>query len=157
VDGGRDNLGSVPASFFGQPQWSDDATSLTYLRRTGSGNSNDFELMMANGDGGNPTVYASGQAGTIEPPAWIPGTNQFAYAQGNPGEYWLGGVGVSPERLPPDGELIYFPLFVDNSTYVYATGYGETFDLRYRRLGDSEPVTVATVTGGFSVFDVVAS
>jgi Tol biopolymer transport system component len=157
VDGGRDNLGGVPASFFGQPQWSDDVTRLTYLQRTGSGNSNNFELMVANGEGDNPTVYASGQAGTIEPPTWIPGTTQFAYAQGNPGEYWLGGVGTSPERLPPDGELIYFPLFVDSSIYVYATGYGDTFDLRYRRLGDGEPVTIATVTGGFSVFDAIVT
>jgi hypothetical protein len=153
VDGERDNLGSVPASFFGQPQWSDDAMNLTYLRRVGSGNSNIFELVIANGDGQQPAVYASGQAGTIEPAAWIPGTSRFAYAQGNPGEYWLGGVGLSPERLPPDGELMYTPLFVDPSIYVYATALGDTFELRYRRLDDSEPATIATVTGGFPVFD----
>ncbi len=152
VEGERENLGSVPASFFGQPQWSADATALTYLQRIGSADSNDFELVVADGDGQNPTVYANGQAGTLQPGTWIPGVNRFAYAQGNPGEHWLSGVGMTPERLP---DSVFMPVFVDSETYVYATGLGETFELRYRRLGDSEAALVATVSGGFSRFDAV--
>lgn len=154
VDGERDNLGEVPASFFGQPRWSEDATTLTYLQRIGSADSNDFELIVADGDGQNPTVYANGQAGTLQAPRWIPGANRFAYAQGNPGEHWLGGVGLSPERLP---ESVFFPVFVDSQSYVYATSFGETFELRYRRLGDSEATLVAMVNDGFSLFDAVVS
>jgi len=154
IDGERDNLGVVPASFFGQPQWSDDGTALTYLQRVGSADSNDFELVVADGDGQNPAVYASGQAGTLQLPEWIPGTNRFAYAQGNPGEYWLGGVGMSPEKLP---EIVFSPLFVDSQTYVYATALGDTFELRYRGLGEGESMLLATVSGGFPVFDALAS
>jgi Tol biopolymer transport system component len=154
VDGERDNLGSVPASFFGQPQWSDDVTALTYLQRVGSGDSNDFELMVADGRGQNPTVYASGQAGTLQAPTWVAGANRFAYAQGNPGEHWLGGVGLSPERLPGP---VFFPRFVDSQTYVYATSFGDSFELRYRRLSESDSALVATVSGGFSWFDAVAA
>lgn len=155
VDGERDAIGSVPASFFGQPQWSDDVMNLTYLQRIGLADSNDFELVVADGSGQNPTVYASGQAGTLQPPEWIPGTNRFAYAQGNPGEHWLGGVGMSPERLPGNGELIYTPLFTDSPIYVYATALGDTFELRYRRLDGGESALLATVSGGFPVFDAV--
>ena len=152
VNGERDNSGAVPASFFGQPQWSEDAMHLTYLRRIGSADSNDFELMVADGDGQNPVVYASGQAGTLQPPEWIPGTSRFAYAQGNPGEHWLGSVGASPERLPG---AVYTPLFVDGETYVYATALGDTFELRYRQMDSGESVLLATVSGGFPVFDAV--
>jgi len=154
VNGERDSLGAVPASFFGLPQWSTSGQVLTYLQRVGSGSSNDFQLMVADGSGGNPVVYASGQAGTIQPPQWIPGTERFAFAQGNPGEYWLGGPEMSPQRVPASGELVFSPQFADANTIVFASAPGGSFELRYAALDDTTSTLIAAVNNPAPVFDV---
>jgi hypothetical protein len=109
--------------------------------------------MIASGDGSDPIRYASGTAGTIGIPQWLPNSDQFIYSQGEPGDYWLGQAGKPAQALPGK---IFNPRFVDSSTYVFTTATGNTFDLRYAHLGDSSSTLIATVHSAISIFDAIA-
>jgi hypothetical protein len=151
-DDSKTQLGSVQATIFGLPQWSDDGKYITYLRHQGDISTNQFELIIAAGDGSNPISYASGVAGAIGVPQWLPNSDQFIYAQGEPGDYWLGQSGQPPRKLP---EKVFNPQFVDSTTYVFASAPGDTFDLRYTQLGDATSTLIATAHGYAPVFDAV--
>ncbi len=154
VDGSRERVGDATASFFGLPLWTDNAFGLVYLRRMETATSNRFELVVANGDGGDPIGYITGEAGTLQPPRWLPGSSQFVYVQGEPGTYWLGRQGIPPRRLPDDRSVMFSPVFVGGDVYVYATAQTAPFEVRYARL-DSASVTIATVTTPVPVLDAV--
>ena len=79
VDGSPEPIGSVEASFFGLPRWSDDAAYVVYLKRTGSSASNQFDLIIAGGSGENAVQYHSGSAGSFGMPTWLPDDSQFVY------------------------------------------------------------------------------
>ena len=152
VDGTETQLGSVQATVFGLPQWSDDGKTITYMRRLGDISTNQFELMIASGDGSNPITYANGTAGEIGVPHWLPNSNQFVYSQGELGDYWLGQAGQPPQALPGK---IFNPQFIDSSTYVFATAPGDTFELRYAHIGDASSTLIATVHNVVPVFDAL--
>ncbi len=148
-DGTKTQNGSLQATFFGLPQWSDDGSHLLYLHRVGDITANQFELMIANGDGSNPTVYAKGDAGNIGMPQWLPKSDQFIYSQGEPGDYWLGQIGQAPQQIP--GKLLN-PRFVDSTTYVFANPAGE---LRYAHLGSGDSTLIAAVNNPSPIFDAL--
>jgi Tol biopolymer transport system component len=150
VDGTKTQRGTLQTSFFGLPQWSDDGAHLAYLRHKGDITTNEFEMMIALGDGTNPVVYASGTAGGIGVPHWLPNSNQFIYPQGTSGDYWIGQPDQPPQLLP---NAVFYPRFVDSSTYVYATATGDTFELRYARLGASTSTLIASVHNAIPIFD----
>jgi hypothetical protein len=154
LDGRQQIAGYAPASFFGLPEWDANAGHILYLQRTDA-NSNTFNLIVADADGQNPQTYASGEAGTFQPPQWIPGTDRFIYVSGGPGQTWIGGAGVTPLALPNSDEVIFNPIFADGSTYVFASAPSGSFDLRYARLANlGTPSTlVATVSAPAPVFD----
>lgn len=136
IHGESEKIGEVPASFFGLPVWSFDGQHLLYMQRIGGATSNTFNLMLAAGDGTNPLVYASGEAGTIGSPRWLPDAPQFVFNQGEVGAYWLGASDTPPTRL---AGMLYSPLFLENGWYVYE----EAGELHYARLGGDQIVTVA--------------
>ncbi len=150
IDGTKTQRGTLQASFFGLPQWSDDGAHLAYLRHKGDITTNEFEMMIASGDGTNPVVYASGTAGNIGVPQWLPHSNQFIFPQGVSGDYWLGQPDQPPQQLP---NATFYPYFVDASTYLYATATGDTFELRYAQLGASTSTLIATVHNAIPIFD----
>jgi len=143
IDGSNEQPGSVNASFFGLPRWSWDTTYLTYLRRVGDQTSNLFELLIADGNGENAATYAIGDAGTIGAPIWLPDTTQFVYAQGEPGEYWLGSPDTAPRHVP---HSMYTPKYLGNSGIVYFSFSINTFYLRFAYLDDSASALIATLT-----------
>jgi hypothetical protein len=147
VDGSKTQLGTVQATLFGLPKWSDDGKQTIYLRRVGNISTNQFELMLASGDGSNSTTYANGTAGTIGLPQWLPNSDQFIYSQGEPGDYWLGQAGKPAQALPGK---IFNPHFVDSTTYVFINADGE---LRYAHLGDSSSTLIAGVNNTSTLFD----
>ncbi len=151
-DGTKTQRGTVQASFFGLPQWSSDGKYLAYLRHKGDITTNQFELVIASGDGSGPVVYASGSAGNIGLPQWLPDGDQFIYGQGEPGDHWLGQIGHPPQQLPAK---LFSPRFVDANTYVFATASGDVFDLRYAHLGETSSTLIATVHNTVPVFDAV--
>jgi hypothetical protein len=150
VDGDGEQIGSVPASFFGQPRWSSDGTSLTYLQRVGEATSNQFALMVADGNGQNAVQYAMGEAGNIGSPVWVRGEQVFVYAFEAPGTIWIGSVKDAPRLL---GENLINLQFVDSRTYFYASNLGNGFELRYARLDEVEMVKFATLHDGLPLYD----
>jgi dipeptidyl aminopeptidase/acylaminoacyl peptidase len=140
VDGQSEKIGSVQASFFGQPHWSSDGNNLTYLERTGEATSNQFALMVSDGDGRNAAEYARGEAGKIGSPVWIHGTDQFVYAYDAPGTYWIGRVGSSPFRL---SENFLSLRFVDATSYLFITTQANSFELHYARLDEDHSTLIA--------------
>ncbi len=149
TEGESEHLGSVSASLFGQPRWSDDASQLTYLRRMGDITSNQFELMIADGSGQNATTYANGEAGELGSAHWLPGVNQFVYIRDQPGHFWLGEMGKPPRRL---AFLASNLQFVDSTTYVYATAPSSPFELRVATLSDPTGNLIASVQNGTPIF-----
>jgi Tol biopolymer transport system component len=136
----RELLNSQPMSFFGLPRWSADATQMVYLRRVPQ--TNTFTIMTAVGDGNESVAYASGAAGTIALPEWLPATNQFVYPQGNLGQVLIGASGQTPQALT--GEVVYTPQFVTSELYVFVTSAAVAADgflLRYAQMGQaSQPI-----------------
>jgi len=152
VDGVTQQIGIIQASFFGQPRWSSDASQITYLRRVGNIEDNQFELIIADGNGENPTVYLTAQTGLFEPPQWIPGTTRFGYTFGDPGTYWMGERGQPPQRFPNEDEKAFSPAFV-NGFVVFSTAPADTgIELRYARLDDAESNLIASVNAPYPIF-----
>jgi hypothetical protein len=152
IDGSSEKAGSVSASFFGLPSWSDDGQHLAYLRRAGALSSNQFDLFLADGDGENSVKYASGEAGSFGFPNWIPNSAQFIFAQGEPGTYWLGSPVTQPVRL---AESMFNFAFLTDGQIVYASAPVSPFELRYRHVGDNSSLLIAAVEDPFPGFDAV--
>lgn len=146
-DGTQTQIDTVQASIFGQPKWSDDGAILGYMRHKGDITTNEFDLMIAAGDGKNPIIYASGAAGSFGIPEWLTNSDQFIYPQGAPGEWWIGQPDQPPQKIP---NKLYSPHFVDATTYVFGTTNGE---LRYSRLGSTDSVLIAKIRGAVPLFD----
>jgi len=149
----RNLLGSVPASFFGQPRWSPSGEQLLYMRRTPD--SNAFTLVVADANGDNATDYLSGEAGTIELPRWIPNSNRFMYTTENPGTVMVGEREQDP--TPLTAEIAYAPTFITDDLYLFVTNKAvaaDGFQLRFARLGQ-QSVEVADVGQAIPLFDAV--
>lgn len=145
----RNLIGSVTSSIFGLPLWSDDDSHLLYLRRTP--NSNDFTIVVAQVNGENPLDYQSGTAGTIEPPKWLPHSQQFIYSLDNPGTVYLGQANQEPQLLSE--QAVFSPNFLTEDFYVFVTlNTAGTFQLAYARIGYS-PVSIGTSLDFIPIFD----
>ncbi len=152
IDGVTQQIGIIPASFFGQPGWSSDASQITYLRRVGNIEDNQFELIVANGNGENPITYLTAQTGLFEPPQWIPGTTRFGYTFGEPGTYWVGERGQPPHRFPNETESAFSPIFANDFMVFSTTPSDGGVELRYIRLGETESNLIADVDAPYPIF-----
>ncbi|RMF78778.1 MAG: hypothetical protein D6737_13665 [Chloroflexi bacterium] len=157
VDGQRERLGAAPASFFGQPQWPPSGDALVYVQRTGNAASNQFDLVVADDNGENAQVYASGSVGALQAPQWLPSAEGFIYAQGEPGMLWFGTPDAAPRRLPNANERAFNPVFAGDDRYVFATAPTGIYELRLASLNDIDATSrrIATVDHPFPVFDAV--
>ena len=157
LDGTAQTLGTVPATFFGQPTWSADGTWLTYLRQEGDPADNRLTLVLAAGDGSDPLDVVSGSAGSLAPPTWDAGG--FTYTAGQPGEVWRVVPGLPPTRFPAAGEAAYALRWVDARTALYATAPAAPFELRLTSLDAPMLAAIARVeggaAGGYPAFDAV--
>ncbi|MEZ4669109.1 MAG: hypothetical protein R3E39_14475 [Anaerolineae bacterium] len=152
IDGKSTQLTSVLSSFFGVPSISPNRMFLTYVRRKGAVTNNQVELVVAASDNSQQTVYAAGNIGTLSTPTWLPEGNQFFFINGDIGNYWVGTPNQMPERL---AEPMYYPHFVDNHTYIYATYPGSPYELRYAHLGDQDSYLIATFNNPTPVIDAL--
>jgi hypothetical protein len=154
----REMMGTATTSFFALPQWSATGEYIAYLQRVGDPTSNRFELEIAATNGANAMSYVTGNAGFFEPAQWIPDTNRFVYAHGNPGTYWMGAPGETPQRLPNERELMITPLFLDSSTYIFVTPPTSTgSQIRYARLDQigADSTLLVETTIPYPAFDAV--
>jgi Tol biopolymer transport system component len=132
----RELIGSVNASFFGLPRWSDDGAYTLYLQRRSK--TNTFDVLLADRNGENPQPFTNGEAGEIEQPRWIPGTTQFVFAQGNAGQVYLGSLDTAAALLSE--EVVFAPQFVSTTQYVFATTAAVAADgiqMRYATIGQA--------------------
>lgn len=155
IDGVTQQIGIVPASFFGQPNWSDDTSQITYLRRVGNIEDNQFEFIIADGNGENPMTYLTAQTGLFEPPQWIPGTTRFGYTFGEPGTYWVGERGQQAQRFPNENEKAFNPIFADDFMIFSTTPSDEGIEMRHIRLGETESHFIAGVSVPYPIFKAV--
>ncbi|MCA9912277.1 MAG: hypothetical protein KC496_02975 [Anaerolineae bacterium] len=111
-------IGTVQASFFGLPRWSEDASQMLFLRRdTTSGGA---VLLLAEATGADEQVYLQ-DAGALlgDVPRWIPGTRQFFYTDvRSSGEALVmrGSVDAPAMRLSEVGMLL--PQFINAAYYL---------------------------------------
>jgi Tol biopolymer transport system component len=152
IDGAAEQIGQLSASFFGLPRWSSDGQRMIYLRRAGDPAANQFDLMLAAGNGDNPIQYTSGEAGSFGVPDWIPDSTEFIYAQGEPGSYWLGSPDTKPAQIP---ESMVAPIILTAGQIVYASAPVSPFELRYRQLGVNQSLSIAAVNDPYPVFDAL--
>src|SRR5262249_37708098 len=125
VDGSKQQIGSVRASFFGLPRWSSDGSQMVFLRRVGDHTSNQFNLVIADGMGKELNDhYASGETGSIGAPEWIPNSTRFIYPMGDPGSYWSGSLGADP--VMTSDQKMFSPHLIDDRENVYATAPADT-------------------------------
>jgi Tol biopolymer transport system component len=124
--------------------WSPDRSRFAYT-------SVDGDLILANGDGSDRSVYASGG---VEFVAWSPDNRHFIYRQGSPWTYYVGEMGTDPvPLLPPDLLLqVRSAEWVALDTFVYSSGTGETMDIRLGEVAGPHQVLVT----GVQMFDVAA-
>lgn len=146
----RNLLGSVRASFFGLPVWSDDVSQMVYLRR--GPQSNTFTIVLADTNGDNPIDYLSGESGTIEQPQWLPNSTKFMYTSENPGHVMLGERDTEPQPLSQ--EAVFSPQFVTDDLYVYVTSAEEQFQMRFSRI-DQQSVDIGNAGATIPLFDAV--
>lgn len=152
VDGSAEQIGQLSASFFGLPRWSGDGQHIVYLRRVGDPTANQFDLMLADRNGDNPIQYASGEAGSLGAPDWIPDLTEFIYAQGEPGIYWSGSPNTQPVKFP---ESMFAPIFLSGGQVVYASAPVSPFELHYTQPGTIQSVPIASVNNPNPIFDAV--
>jgi hypothetical protein len=153
IDGSQQQLGNLQASFFTQPQWSSDGNFVVYARRVGEADSNQFEIATASGDGSGATAYTAGLAGALQLLGWLPDANQFLYAQGEFGMFWLGIPGEPPQALPG---RIFMRKFITDSSYLYVDLSTNPLELRYTDLHHPGISTLLTTVDVFFLnFDAV--
>lgn len=150
VEGTAAQIGAVQASFFGLPTWSSDGRYLTYMQRAGSASDNLFNLILAEGDGTNPSIYASGVAGMLSIPSWIPNSSAFLYAEST--GYTIGVPDQAPQPLTASTFAVHF---LDSAHYLYATN--PPYELRLAQLNTSDSCLVTPLNTPLSAFDALLS
>ncbi len=152
----REQIGTVEASFFGLPRWSWDTAAIVFMRRAQGATDNTFELYIADTNGDNAQLYATGEAGNLQPPQWIDDTANFAFQQDD--ALWLGSPNAAPQRLPNDTEPALNPVFAGDGLYVFAAfNSAGQVELHYASLDMiGQPSTLITTVGDeVPVFDAV--
>ena len=156
VDGDATLLATLPGQFLFNTMngdlWSPDRTRIAYTVPIGEANSNTHDLIIADVDGDDPIVYASGE---LEFLSWAPRGDRFAFRYNQPSEVYLGRVGLPPAQLlaPLEGiERIASLRWADEETLVYVVVGTDTFaiwggqvDVGYR--------IIATSSGSFPQLD----
>ncbi len=145
----RQMLGTVRASFFGQPTLNPFTLTWLYLQRAPA--SNTFIVTTSALDGSDAQSFTSGTVGTFSAPAWIAGSNAFYYTLATGGVYVSDGVDA-PYRLTDDAA--YAPVFVRPDVLVYAAIQGSLVSVRVLVVGQS-PQTLATLNA-LPLLDAVA-
>jgi hypothetical protein len=126
MDGMSEEIGTVPASFFGPPRWSADGAYVTFLQRTGTAADLTFELWLAAGDGTGAERYDL----TQQSPVWTSGSARFLYPHA--GSIWLGAPGSEPVERVAQGSMLLLPTILargDESILIYVRLIEETMEL----------------------------
>lgn len=154
----REILGTVPASYFGLPAWSQDGSALVYLSRVTTANR--FALFTAEADGSDPAVYVEAEAGQILAPRWLAGQTRFLYAQA--GALWLGIPGQPARRWLELSPAAMSQPVIAGDMLVYlrlvAGPESSSIELRYASVrDDSAGSQVIALFDTLPVYDAVSA
>ncbi len=136
---GRTRIGSVRASFFGLPVYSDDASQLAFLVRDVA--SNRFTLSLAEANGDNTQAYESGELGNISTAHWLPKSNRFWFVTGV-GAFYLGQANQPPTRLGNDQWREV--LFLSDTAYLATIQEGDAFLVQWGNLENGSTLTLGS-------------
>ncbi|MDY7080808.1 MAG: hypothetical protein SXV54_28325 [Chloroflexota bacterium] len=133
--------------------WSPDRTHVAYTRQPLDGNDYERELVVADGDGGNPVVYAVGelcfQYCGFNPrfQGWSPDSHRFIFWQDD--SFYVGQLDQPPVTLAPQEETHGVDCFgwIDEETFVYVTGEWEARSIQVGQTGGSHHTIVGALKG----------
>jgi len=155
VSGAAQPVGQVEADFFGLPVFSADGAWIAYVQRRQSLQQTALTLRLAAFDGTRDAAYAEGDIGALGPATWLPGTAQFVFANGAPGELWIGGPGGDAGRFPSKSVTVRDLVWAGAATYVYSTLDGDSFALYFGLLDVPTAPQAIAALDGYPVFDAV--
>jgi len=134
--------------------WSPDQAHIAYAGQSAGGDPNVSDLTIANADASSPMVFATGNLKFL---SWLPDSRRFIYWQNNPGEVYLGELGLAPMRLvpPAEGAAVFGVVWADadSNRFIYTTGNSGAWTLRIGQLGGAHH-TIASPVGDFVYYDV---
>ena len=114
--------------------WSPDTLHIAYAAP--SSTPGDEDLIVADGGGGSPTVYATSP--NLDLVTWVPDSSHFVFWQNNnPGEDYVGQVGVAPQRLIPlaVADRIHRLVWADDVTFAGITGSVNSWTVQLGEIG----------------------
>lgn len=154
--GKAQQVGAVVANAFSgsEPYFSPELDRLAYILRTGSPESSTYELHIAQADGSDDAVYASGTNLFFE--TWTDRPGVFLYSQQGDGGtvYSLGKQGEEPSSLAPGASNVASLEWVGEGRYLLLSGsyQSETWTLQVGEQG-AAPETLAEIQGPLPAFD----
>lgn len=133
--------------------WAPDRARIVYTRRPLGSSDYERELVVADGNGGNPTVYAVGElcfqycALKSNFQGWSPDSHRFIFWQDD--SLYLGQFDQPPMPLLLLDETHSVDCFswIDEETFVYATGEREARSIRVGQIGDPYYTIVGSLEG----------
>jgi len=140
----REIIGTVDASYFGLPTWSDSTQTLMYASRETATNA--FTLNLASTDGTVSQGYIQGDAGTLSLGTWLPNSEQFMYALNSASTYYIGVMDEDPKQL--SSEVTFLPTFINATQYIYLTPRALASDGFQFRMGILGETTSQFLTNG---------
>jgi hypothetical protein len=128
---------------FYAPCLSPDLGRVAFLRETGT--TNVRNLILANSDGTDEVVYATGQ---IQWQGWAPDSAHFLYGLGSPLSMQVGAVGATPVPMGSGIDTRW----VDSESFLYLSGSNGAWTLM-KGMTDGSSATLATGAGDLGAFD----
>jgi hypothetical protein len=152
VDGSAVTTGVVQATLAGLPRWSYTGANTAYLRVT---EGDRLQLMLADANGANPQVYATGPRASLSAPEWMPDAPLFTFR--HEGQQWYGGQGMNAAVLPSDDVPVFQPIFNGSPFYVFVTALEGAYEIRYTRRDtpDAPSQPIDRVSEGSAAVDAV--
>lgn len=137
-------IGTLQASIFGLPRWSENASQMLFLRWDES--ATEVSLVLADGTGADEQVYLRDVAQLIAyTPRWIPETPRFFYVEVQPSSesvYYLGSADEEPLRINTENMLLMQFINADYFLALFPEN-ANRWSLRLIRLEDGSAQTIA--------------
>lgn len=118
--------------FLGGVRYSPDLTHLAYTRLANPEDYLNVELVLANADGSDETVYATGN---LYFKGWSPNAQHFIYEDTTLQQTFLGVLGGAPTPLLADSPYATNPAWLDATRFLYSLPVDSTWQLRLGTVG----------------------
>ena len=150
-------LGNIQAMPFAWPDnaFSPNLERVIYAAHVGEPSDNQRELRIANPDGSNETIYASGESLIFT--SWSPDSQHFIYeinSGANEGVY-VGGINDQPVLITPDPHSMSDIHWLDGTRFAYLLSTNNLWVLRISNLNGEDLGIIDTLPDSNPKFDVL--